>query len=203
MTTNRQRGGAWGRTFRLAAGAALAAAGVVACASSLESIGTFPCADDGSCPDGWECRDDACVDLTPSNLPDAGTAARECETHESCGNNRVCVSIVGGGTGCRDSCTGMPDGCTGGDCKLVLSGVETDTALVPACTSYGAVDEDQTCGSVSACVKGYTCAASYYDSSKYVCAQMCNNFNTACLDISKTCKWSVDGYPTDWGLCRP
>ena len=183
------------------AGAALACALAAACASSLEGLGSFPCAQDGSCPDGWQCIHGSCFSFTA----DAGATAqtRACESHDQCdeaGIEGACLSSIGGSSACSSSCTGFPGGCSGQDCKLILSGEQGSYDLVPACTTAGPMLEDQACTSVNSCTFGYTCAVARYGSN-YVCTEICTPFKASCTNLSKSCVLGVENYPHDWGLC--
>lgn len=180
------------------AAASALVAGAVACASTLDGLGEFPCAKDHTCPEGWTCFGTVCRN-TAAPGSDAGAAVRKCEYHGDC-TEGACIAIVGGGSACTKKCSGLSGSCTGGDCKLVLSGVLGESSLVPACMSAGNVRENALCTSVDVCTYGLTCARGQYDSD-YYCTEMCNPFKTSCTNSAKRCTYGMSGYPADWGLC--
>ncbi|HEY3452707.1 MAG TPA: hypothetical protein VGK67_40555 [Myxococcales bacterium] len=187
---------------RVLAFAALAA-GVVACASSLDGLAPFPCGLDYTCPENFTCVAGSCVTVG-GDSPDAGPPARACEYHDDCADGAkegACLAIWGGGSACAAKCSGITNGCPGEDCKLVLSGVSGSQDLVPACTAAGAAKENAPCTSVNSCSYGLTCAAMKYDSSSYVCTEICSPMKTSCTNDNKRCTYGMAGYPADWGLC--
>ena len=190
-----------------AATLAMLAAGVVACASTLEGLGEFPCGtEDKRCPDGWICGPDLKCHNTAIDSSDAGPPKRECEYHTDCDQGAkpgACIALWNGGSMCTLKCSGITNGCPGEDCKLVLSGVANSYNLVPACMAAGSAVENATCANVNMCSYGLTCAAEKYNSESYVCTEICNPFKSSCTNSNKHCTYGMSGYPADWGLCYP
>jgi len=191
---------------RLLAAAALAAlvAGAAACASTLEGLAPFPCADDSTCPEGWTCSLGTCVS---ESMPGADAGVdRACETHSDCDQGAklgACVGLVNGGSACAVKCNVKQDSkCIGSDCKLVLSGVRgTYNSLVAACTPFGYTPEGGSCFGVDSCAKGLTCAHDKFDPSSYYCTEICSPGRTTCTMTNKRCTYGMAGFPADWGLC--
>jgi hypothetical protein len=149
-----------------------------ACYSGLESLAPFPCAIDGTCPDGFICQDKSCnaatlgspcvSDATCANIgqscpgPEqtgviecvAGVCAENCDLVCPAGetfpdNSGVCFLECGQGAACAD----------GTSCSL------TGICVGPppsSFTPFASCDDVQTCGGwadIEACVNG-TCSFS-------------------------------------------
>jgi hypothetical protein len=139
-----------------------AALGIASCAKSLEDLGTYPCADDGSCPRGRVCDvDRMCVPARPGSpcVPDAtdcraahpeatcalGVCAAPCDDTRPCDAGFVCSAPAGQGGHCLAAC-GPAQGCGGG-----LACVDVWHARARACVGPGT--------SVPACVSATAVAA--------------------------------------------
>ncbi|MGC4113731.1 MAG: hypothetical protein QM765_03535 [Myxococcales bacterium] len=180
------------------------ASGAVGCASTLDGLAPFPCAQDSTCPDGFDCVSDSCV-VTGAGTPDGGTVVkRQCEYHSDCNEGArqgVCVGLTNGGSACGVKCSGITNGCPGQDCKLIMSGVQGEYDLVPACTSAGSIRENGSCFGVETCYYGLTCAPEKYNNDSYVCTEICTPFKNSCANTNKHCTYAMSGFPADWGLC--
>lgn len=178
--------------------AALLALG--SCAKSLDDLGSFPCAEDDRCPDGWTCRAGTCSRQGGLGSPDGGggTPTRECESDRDCPASQFCF---GGQTAskCLVPCTGAPDECnTGFDCKL-FPGIRGDK-FVPVCARTGT--GKGACESPLDCAAGYSCARWQF-STDYLCREQCNPYHQTCDQYGKFCQnGSATYYPDLWGYCN-
>jgi hypothetical protein len=126
-----------------------------ACAEDLQTIGTFPCANDGTCPPPFKC-----------------TASHQCVSSESCktvndcstdagadsSSDGVCPAPEGGGV-----CDVYPEcGCpVGMKCARPGGGAGKET-----CLTNGSTPPNSACQSDSDCANGYVC-------NDGLCLQLC------------------------------
>lgn len=163
---------------------ALAAALATGCGKSLGDLGEFPCARDGTCPEGYVCAQGTC------------TPAAACGLAGSCGAGLVCLS----GEACVDDqqCHVGKQDCTDASrpkCSVTLS-TESEVSLqcVP---SQGSVAEGGGCkwsDDVPHVSGRDDCAAGLFCSSAYASVRAPSTSGATCLSLCDRTRACAQGF---------
>lgn len=183
--------------------AALAGAAVgVACSTGdiLSSVGSFPCAKDGTCPDGYSCEGDAgCFSVGGSNGQALGLDGVCGGFNGNCQSGLCTYGVCGGAPQNLYTCTGdhpvFVDGACLRSCSasspcptpLACAWLPTgqNGALAQVCAEAAQVAiQDTLCDQ-----PGYTCPVNASDNtSPYACvANLCELLNCAPADAGPQC----------------
>lgn len=154
------------------------------CARDLNSLETFPCADDNTCPEGFSCANKTCVLVRACDSDDTCASETTSEVPLVCLSGEVCVA--------PETCDVVVQNCKAPRSKCTLALVDDKVApqcVVPETSSSGKVGEACTWQKLEAdyfgrdsCAAGLSCSP-YYSAPESLIA------GAACL---KLCRKDLD-----------